>query len=104
MPQQAFASLMCSTIGVASKHSNTNKIDAENGVSKLSEAAKEERKKIVSTALFRSQCAVKFHLRMLMLPFKRMRMYDDYPIYHMRVSKKGDPSQIGNKYQRKEEL
>ncbi len=45
-----------------------------------------------------------FHLRMLMLPFKRMRMYDDYPIYHMRVSKKGDPSQIGNKYQRKEEL
>ena len=33
-----------------------------------------------------------------MLPFKRMRMYDDYPIYHMRVSKKGDPSQIGNKY------
>ena len=33
---------------------------------------------------------------MLMLPFKRMRMYDDYPIYHMRVSKKGDPSQIGN--------
>ena len=48
MPQQAFAGLMCSTIGVASKHSNTNKIDAENGVSKLSEAAKEERKKIVS--------------------------------------------------------
>ena len=40
MPQQAFAGLMCSTIGVASKHSNTNKIDAENGVSKLSEAAK----------------------------------------------------------------
>ena len=73
MPQQAFAGLMCSTIGVASKHSNTNKIDAENGVSKLSEAAKEERKKIVSN-------------------------------YHMRVSKKGDPSQIGNKYQRKEEL
>ena len=34
MPQQAFASLMCSTIGVASTHSNTNKIDAENGVSK----------------------------------------------------------------------
>ena len=46
MPQQAFAGLMCSTIGVASKHSNTNKIDAENGVSKLSEAAKEERKKL----------------------------------------------------------
>ncbi|GAA6349667.1 hypothetical protein I1100191F8_32750 [Phocaeicola dorei] len=50
MPQQAFAGLMCSTIGVASKHSNTNKIDAENGVSKLSEAAKEERKKIVSNS------------------------------------------------------
>lgn len=84
---------MCSTIGVASKHSNTNKIDAENGVSKLSEAAKEE-----------EENCFQFHLRMLMLPFKRMRMYDDYPIYHMRVSKKGDPSQIGNKYQRKEEL
>ena len=71
-----------------------NKTDAEDGVSKLSEAAKEERKKD----------SFQFHLRMLMLPFKRMRMYDDYPIYHMRVSKKGNPSQIGNKYQRKEEL
>ena len=71
MPQQAFAGLMCSTIGVASKHSNTNKIDAENGVSKLSEAAKEER---------------------------------DHPFYSLACGKKGDPSQIGNKYQRKEEL
>ena len=29
-----------------------------------------------------------FHFCMLMLPFKRMRVYDNHPIYHMRVSKK----------------
>lgn len=45
-----------------------------------------------------------FHFRMLMLPFKRMRVYDNHPIYHMRVSKKGNTSQIGNKYQWKEKL
>ena len=42
--------------------------------------------------------------RMAMFTFERVGMYNNYPIYHMRVSKKGDPSQIGNKYQRKEEL
>ena len=45
-----------------------------------------------------------FHFCMLMLPFKRMRVYDNHPIYHMRVSKKGNTSQIGNKYQWKEKL
>lgn len=37
-----------------------------------------------------------FHFCMLMLPFKRMRVYDNHPIYHMRVSKKGNTSQIYN--------
>ena len=93
MPQQAFAGLMCSTIGVASKHSNTNKIDAENGEQTIGSSERRKEKD-----------SFQFHLRMLMLPFKRMRVYDNHPIYHMRVSKKGDPSQIGNKYQWKEEL
>ncbi len=94
MPQPVRISLMRSTAGTASKHSNAQKTVVEDGVNKLPEAAKEERKKD----------SFQFHFRMLMLPFKRMRMYDNHPIYHMRVSKKGDPSQIGNKYQRKEEL
>jgi hypothetical protein len=33
--------------------------------------------------------------RMFMLPFKRMRVYNDNPIYHMRVGKQSQSSPIG---------
>ena len=94
MPQPVRISLMRSTAGTASKHSNTQKTVVEDGVNKLPEAAKRRKEKD----------SFQFHFRMLMLPFKRMRVYDNHPIYHMRVSKKGNTSQIGNKYQWKEKL
>lgn len=50
MPQPVRISLMRSTAGTASKHSNTQKTVVEDGVNKLPEAAKEERKKIVSNS------------------------------------------------------
>lgn len=93
MPQSVRISLMRSTAGTASKHSNTQKTVVEDGVNKLPEAAKKKGKD-----------SFQFHFCMLMLPFKRMRVYDNHPIYHMRVSKKGNTSQIGNKYQWKEKL
>lgn len=45
MPQPVRISLMRSTAGTASKHSNAQKTVVEDGVNKLPEAAKEERKR-----------------------------------------------------------
>ena len=52
MPQPVRISLMRSTAGTASKHSNTQKTVVEDGVNKLPEAAKEERKKLFLPLIF----------------------------------------------------